>query len=692
MNNSSLRQNVHNLFAFYRFLVIIQKKGCGGVRLRTAITRKKGNGPMQSHRIALSAYQADDSYIGRVQKLVRDVVIPYQYQILNDALPDAEKSHAVENIRLAGRKLRGEAVPPESFYGMVFQDSDVAKWIEAAACTLTAAPDPELERRIDALVALIGQSQHPDGYLNSYFTVKAPERRWTNLRDAHELYCAGHMMEAAVAYFEATGKRELLDIMCRNADCLCRQFLERDRRGCPGHPEVELALMRLWRVTGIARYRELARHFIDVRGQEPNCFAEERKKDPWPVREGSAAEYDPAYSQSHQPVREQRDAVGHAVRAVYLFTGMADVARETGDEALLSSCRALWESITKRRMYVTGGIGSTVQGEAFTEDFDLPNDTAYAETCASIGLIFFAKAMLENEHRGEYGDVMEQAFYNTVLAGMQLDGRRFFYVNPLECVPGVSGVAATQRHVLPERPGWYACACCPPNAARLISSLGAYAYSEGEGVLFADLYAGGAVRTAQGVTLRCETGFPNDGLVRYTMQNSGKFTFAVRIPAWSRETALYVNGRPAELQAVCRDGYAYLKRDWQPGDVVELRLDMTPRKLYASPRIAADSGRICIRRGAQIYCAEEADNGPVLPLLLDDGAQPFAEPFDPELLGGVVPVRTAGFRLRDGVGPYTDERPKAEPATIRLIPYAAWANRGPGQMRVWLPAAFPGLP
>ncbi len=641
---------------------------------------------MKSDRISARQFQADGSFAGRLQKLVREVVVPYQYGILNDSVSGAEKSHAVENIRLAARKNTGEDVPPEAFYGMIFQDSDVAKWIEAAAYTLIATGrDEALESEVDGIVDLYAASQHEDGYVNSYFTVKAPGREWTNLREAHELYCGGHMIEAAAAYYEATGKRKLLDVMCRFADCAYDEFMHRNTRGVPGHPEIELALMKLSRATGEKRYAALAKHFIDQRGQAPNYFVEEEKGRGWNVWQGSA-ELDTDYTQSTLPVREQKDAVGHAVRAVYLYTGMADVAKETGDETLLSACRALWESITRRRMYVTGGIGSTGIGEAFTVDYHLPNDTVYAETCASIGLMFFAKKMLENEHRGEYGDVMERAFYNTVLAGMQLDGTKFFYVNPLEVVPGISGVAVTHRDDLPERPGWYACACCPPNVARCVASLGVYAYSENETTLFADLFVGGTVETKKGLSLCCETQFPHGGAVKYTVSGAGEMTFAVRIPAWSKKAALNVNGEAVDLATAVKDGYAYLTRDWRDGDKVELSLDMAPRFVYADPKVAADSGKAAVQMGALVYCAEGADNGEVLPLSVDTSVPPQALPFDAALLGGVVPVEARGFRAEPAAALYSDEPPKQTPCAIRMIPYYAWANRGLHEMRVWLPA------
>ena len=640
---------------------------------------------MKSNRIPVTSYQADDSFAGRVQKLVREEVLPYQYDILNDALPDVEKSHAIENIRLAAKKLQGGDVKPDEFYGMVFQDSDVAKWIEAAAYALAAGENPELEKAVDEVIALYGSSQHADGYVNSYFTVKAPDKIWTNMREAHELYCAGHMMEAAVAYYEVTGKRNLLDIMAKNADCIYEEFMHHNTIAYPGHPEVELALMRLWRATGNDKYMELAKHFVDVRGQKPNYFFEiEEPNRGWNVWNGTA-EINTDYTQSTLPVREQKDAVGHSVRGVYLYTGMADVAKETNDAELLQACRNLWESITKRRMYVTGGIGSTVLGEAYTEDFDLPNDTVYAETCASIGLMFFAKKLLENEHRGEYGDVMERAFYNTVLAGMQLDGKRFFYVNPLEVIPGVSGKAVTHRHDLPVRPKWYACACCPPNVARVVSSLGAYAYSENENAFFVDLFVGGTVQTEKGITLTCRTDFPHGGDVCYTVSGAAETTLAVRIPAWSQNTVLTVNGEKIDLAAVTEDGYAYINRHWQDGDVLNFSLDMTARVIYASPKIAADTGKVCVQRGALVYCAEEVDNGPVLPLYIKEDAVPKALDFEPETLGGIVPIEIDGYKKADNGALYSTEKPKYAEKTLRLIPYYTWANRGENQMRVWLP-------
>jgi len=374
-------------------------------------------------------FKLSDGLFSRYANLLCDTVIPFQEAVLNDRIEGVAPSHAIDNFRNAAELLRtGEKTG--DFYGMVFQDSDVAKWLEAAAYSLVVRPDAELEARIDELCDLIAAAQEEDGYLNTFFTLKRPDKKFTNLLEAHELYCAGHMMEAAVGLYEATGNRKLLDVMQKNADRLYKQFITDGAEGYPGHPEVELALMRLWRASGNEKYRELAEHFINVRGVDSDFYMKEAQKRDWKVWDNNPT--DKEYQQSHLPVREQPDAVGHSVRAVYLYTAMADIAAVTGEPALTEACMRLFDSITKRRMYITGGIGSMVYGEAFSKDYDLPNDTVYAETCASIGLIFFASKMLKLKRDGRFADAIERAIYNTVLAGIELDGTKFFYVNPLK--------------------------------------------------------------------------------------------------------------------------------------------------------------------------------------------------------------------------------------------------------------------
>lgn len=627
----------------------------------------------QMRQLSLDGYRSG-GFIEKYQRLVKETVIPYQYDILRDMAEDAEKSHAIQNFENAAKALRGEDVG-DGFYGMVFQDSDVAKWIEAAAYSLARYPDASLEKTLDDLIDTIAEAQDKDGYLNTRFTVSDRDKRWTNLLEAHELYCAGHMIEAACAYFEATGKTKLLDVMTKNVAHIYKRFITDGHEGCPGHPEIELALMRMYRITGSRRCLELARHFIDERGKDPSLYVREREKRDWTV--WNMDPRDNVYRQSAKPVREQADAEGHAVRAVYLYTGMADLAGETDDEELFKACRRLWESITRKRMYVTGGIGSTVLGEAFSVDYDLPPDTAYCETCASIGLMFFASRMLENDIDGEYADVMERAFYNTVLAGMQLDGKRFFYVNPLACDPGISGTSPTHRHALPSRPSWYACACCPPNAARLISAIGSYAYAENDTTAFVNLYADGEVKFRNGVAFICETNYPYGFEINFTIIEGGRL--AVRIPQWSRRYALSVNSE--RIRPEIKKGYAYL--DAKHGDKITLVLDSTPGFMYPSTKIPALTGKAALYRGPLVYCFEGVDNGgDVLSLRIktDKELKVVEDSFAPKIVAQAV-------RETDDGGLYSFAPHKHEPCEAFAVPYYTWANRGVNQMRVWIDTA-----
>lgn len=634
------------------------------------------------HRIAESGYKSD-GFIGKYQKLIKDVVVPYQYRVLKDEAEGVEKSHVVANFVNAGKALRGENVE-DGFYGMVFQDSDAGKWIEAAAYSLMNFPDEELEKKVDDLIDLIADAQDSDGYLDTYFTIENRKNRWTNLLEAHELYCAGHLMEGACAYYEATGKRKFLDVMLKNAEHIYRHFVAEKREGFPGHPEVELALMKMYRATGEEHCLELCRHFINTRGVNPDFYQREREQRDWTVWGNNPDDAD--YQQSGKPVREQTEAVGHAVRAVYLYTGMADLASQDGDMDLFAACKRLWKNITETKMYLTGGIGSTVHGEAFSTGYDLPPDTAYAETCASIGLIFFASRMLEMEVDGSYADVMEQAFYNTVLAGMQLNGEKFFYVNPLEVVPGVSGVAATHRHVLTQRPKWYACACCPPNVARLISSFGSYAYGENENTVYCHLYAPGEVEFENGLKLSCETDYPYGFKVTYRLREraAGK-RLAVRIPHWSGNAEIFVNGEKHHCE--CESGYIYL--EVKTGDVVMLQLDGMPRFVYANRRVSRLTGMAAVCRGPLVYCFEGRDNEEdILSLSLKADGEIMELSFDENLLGGTLPLQVEAVKVEEMDGLYTSSLPETTQYNATAIPYYTWGNRGENQMRVWMPLVY----
>lgn len=618
-------------------------------------------------------------FINRWQRLVKDTIIPYQYEVLNDRAEGAEKSHVIENFKNAAKALRGEDVG-DGFYGMVFQDSDAAKWIEAAAFSLISYPDSKLEKTVDEVIDIIAAAQDEDGYLNTYFTIKDREKRWQNLMEGHELYCSGHMMEAACAYYEATGKDKLLKVMEKNAEHIYNRFITEGHEGYPGHPEIELALMKLYRLTGNAHCLELAQHFINIRGKDPHFYEKEAAKRDWTVWGNDATNH--FYAQNFAPLKDQKDAVGHAVRAVYLYTGAADLASENGDNELLSACRTLWESITKRRMYITGGIGSTLIGEAFSVDYDLPNDTAYNETCASIGLMMFASRMLETDPDREYADVMERAFYNTVLAGIQLDGKKFFYTNPLEIVPGISHIAATHWHALTQRPGWHTCACCPPNAARLVSSFGKYAYGENETTAFCHLFADGEVKFDNGMGLICRTEYPYGFTVEYEV-TQGSGTLAVRIPAWSAEYSLCKNGAPLDIKL--EKGYAYISVE--AGDSITLTLDDKPHFAYASTRVPELTGCTAIWRGPLVYCFEGADNGDILPLSLKRGGNLTVSQQREPQLDGAYKITAEAVRAEDSAQLYSDQPPKEQDFTAVAIPYYTWGNRGENQMRVWITEA-----
>ncbi|MFB4331767.1 glycoside hydrolase family 127 protein [Paenibacillus sp. CR_12] len=645
----------------------------------------------RSAAVPLKQVKLTDPYWSNYIELVREVVIPYQYEALHDRIPGIEPSHGVSNFRIAAGRDEGE------YGGMVFQDSDVAKWLEAAAYSLATHRDPKLEEQVDELIDLVADAQQPDGYLNTYFTVNEPEKRWTNLTDCHELYCAGHMIEAGVAHYRATGKRKLLDVVCRLADHIDSVFGPEDGKihGFDGHQEIELALVKLYEVTQEPRYLSLSQYFIDERGTEPHFFLQE-----WEQR-GKKSFYRSvlhaphlAYHQSHLPVREQTEAVGHSVRAVYMYTAMADLAARTKDPALLEACDALWRNMVHKQMYITGGIGSTHHGEAFTTDYDLPNDTVYSETCASIGLIFFAQRMLQLAPKSEYADVMERALFNTVISSMAQDGRHFFYVNPLEVWPAACRHNPGKAHVKPVRPGWFACACCPPNVARLLSSLGEYVYTMNDDTLYAHLYIGGEAEVRFGdvpVKVMQNSALPWDGDVTFTLQpeQAVEWTVALRIPEWSRGKAgLRVNGQEMNVEDITQDGYACVKRVWAPGDTVELAFSMEIHQVRANPNIRGNAGKAAIQRGPLVYCLESVDHGVPVSSLSLAGDPKLRSRFDPNLLGGAVVIEGAGWlEESDDWGDeqlYRSSPKKMLPASLKAIPYYLWGHRGENEMAVWV--------
>jgi len=627
-----------------------------------------------------------DGFWGKRVEQVGEIIVPYQWQALNDKVPGAPRSHAMENFRIAAGLAKGE------FYGFVFQDSDLYKWLEALSYCLMNQPDPELERLADEVIEVIAKAQQPDGYLNTYFTIKEPQNRWKNLRDNHELYCAGHLFEAAVANYQATGKHTLLDVARRFADHIAAMFGPEPgkKRGYPGHPEIELALVRLYRLTGEMRYLALAKFFIDERGQKPLYFEIEAKERG--EEKPQLPFWTPGYCQSHLPVREQTEAVGHAVRAMYLYSAMADLALETQDETLVKACQRLWESVTKRRMYITGGIGSSAEGEAFTFDYDLPSDRAYAETCASIGLVFWAHRMLRLDANRKYADIMERALYNGVLSGVSLDGTRYFYTNPLKVWPKACQNRSDLRHVLFQRQPWFDCACCPPNIARLLASIPQYVYSCEKDVVYIHLFAAGeaVLELPSGqVTLIQETEYPWEGevTIRVHTKEPVQFTLAIRIPGWCRDPSLRVNGDEMDLASLLEKGYAKIKRKWRNGEKIQLSLPMLVERVRAHPEVRATVGKVALMRGPIVYCLEEVDNGPNLAqIVLPSDAELVVEGKDP-ILEDAVTLR--GMATKVDASAWGDELYAPIPynsktVPIRAIPYYAWANRTPGEMTVWI--------
>lgn len=592
---------------------------------------------------------------------------------LSHSLDMLEKAGNIRNLELAAQGAR------EGFVGgFVFQDSDLYKVIEAVSYSLATDPDPVLEQRVDGIIARIAAAQMPDGYLNTWYQIKTPDRRWTNLRDDHELYCAGHLFEAAVAHYQATGKRNLLDVATKFADHIAARFGDGpgQRPGYPGHPEIELALIKLWRVTGEKRYFDVARYFVTTRGNR--FFAKEHSTPP--------ERYTGEYWQDNCPITEHSAIVGHAVRAAYLFSGVVDIAGETGDADLLKMIDRVWKNTTQKRMYVTGGIGPSAHNEGFTTDYDLPNLTAYQETCASVAMAMWNHRLNLLYGDSRYADLVELSLYNGALAGVSLDGKRFFYVNPLE--------SRGTHH----RSEWFGCACCPPNIARTLSALGGYAYAASKDSLYVNLYIQGRAKADVGgkpVSLEVTTDYPWDGTVKMTVRPDAERQFALRLrkPGWCAGESVRVNGR-AVSNPPTEQGYLVLSRTWKPGDTVELRLPMPVRRVEANPRVEADRGQLAIARGPLIYCLEQADNSaPLMQTAIPADATLKASPFAPELLGGIVPLKGEGIVATEP--DWGEERVlyrAAQPpqkVSVTAIPYYAWDHRTPGAMRVWMPTTPP---
>lgn len=670
--------------------------------------------PVRGAREApVTAVSVDGGFWADRQKINRDVTAWYVFE-------QCEKTGRIENLRAAGEAIAGKPRPGYKFQGLFFNDSDVHKAIEGAADILAAEKAAgrqnseswkKLDAYLDDLIAVIARAQEPDGYLNSYFTLAEPTQKWANLKDKHELYCGGHLIEAGVAHHRATGKRALLDVAIRFADCVNARFGRGPGQliGVCGHEEIELALVKLWRETGEEKYLKLAQFFIEERGRT-NGPADST---------GKPRSLYGEYAQDEGPVEDHREVVGHAVRAMYLYCATADLARYTGDERYDAAMGHVWSDLTFRKTYVTGGIGPSAHNEGFTIPYDLPNDTAYAETCAGIGSVMWNHrlALLRGDSR--HVDAMERALYNGVLSGVSLSGDRFFYVNPLMTGGGV------------KRREWFDCACCPPNILRMIGGIGGYAYAWSPGAVCVNLYMDSTARVplvTGDVVVRQRTGYPWNGRVDLEITGAearpsggsvGKFELRLRVPEWAGAVKVELNGSEvgdgggAGVEEIAaQHGYVVLAREWRSGDKVALTMAMPVERLEANPAVKTNAGRVALRRGPVVYCVEGVDNsGSVADLVVPRDAAITMEQWgasdrgglaerpekrggdergqarSPELAGMTV-LRIQGLRER-GEEEWDHELYRTasggDRVTVTAVPYFAWDNRGDQGMMVWAP-------
>ena len=611
----------------------------------------------------------------RWRDLIGETTLTHQFE---EMCADGHMEAMLLNRQMhRGRELADPWADAGYWGGSVFWDSDLGKWLEAASARLEQTPDATLEARVDEVIGLFERAQEPDGYVNSHILTWRPQHRFKNLRDLHELYCAGHLIEAAVVHFEATGNDRLLRIARRLADYIDSRFGRESGkiRGYCGHPEIELALLRLYQLTKERRYLDLCRYFIDERGQSPPHFFDQEaaaRLDSRPFRPNHpGSPY--AYMQAHEPIRQQTKVVGHAVRATYLFAAAAGLALEDGDDELLATCERLWQDVVTSKLYITGGIGSASENEGFTRDFDLPNENSYAETCASIGLFLFGHRLLQARLDGQYGDVMEQALYNNILSGIGGDGRCFFYDNPM---------ASTGSKGRVDWPWWTP--CCPPNLARLVGSLSGYLYSQRADAIAVHHYVTSEA-IADDFTLRVQSEFPFGGntSIEVKVDAPVERTFHFRMPEWSEQSSISINGET--MTPSLKQGYAEVRRVWNSGDSVRLEFAMKVNKKFSRYEVDVNRGRLALTRGPLVYCLEQVDNGPNLDAVTIASDANFSAEERSDLLGGIVALTGPAVREQTDSGElYSDRPPTEEKITATAVPYYAWNNRGPGEMLVWV--------
>lgn len=616
-------------------------------------------------------------YWPRIQEMFRDKVLEKQWRILNGEveIENVGRSHCVDNFRI----MAGDMT--EKFSGSYwFSDHELGKWMEAAAYGLALGAGEHIREHMEYAIDLLERAQGEDGYLNTYYTLYEPGKRFTNFTTGHELLNAGNFLEAGIAYYLTGGGRRLLDITIRYIDLIHDTVMSADHPIYDGHEEIEIALIKLYLLCGEEKYLNLARRFVDTRGVGRCLFLDEDS-----VR---LPDVGLEYYQAHQPVREQKDALGHAVRATYLYTAMAELVAVARDETLLEPVRTLWEDITKRKIYITGGIGSEHHGERFTSAYDLPNDSAYSETCAGIGLMMFARALLKLQPEAAVADQMEKALYNTVLSGISVDGEHYFYVNPLSMKPSTAVYRQALWQVRTKREEWMLCPCCPPNLARLILSLNDYLYVVDDDRIYLNLLISNELELERGgkkEKLHVEGNEPWGGTLRVTAESDITGTVYLKKPYWSEKAVVRLNG--VDCTCECEDGYLALK-ELKRGDCAEIVFDMQARLVYANPHVDADCGKAAVEKGYLVYCAEQADNGEDLSAITVETDQPLQvyDSCEGRLGGELHRIRLNGRKMRPTESLYTFERPRTDSVAVELIPYYLWNNRGEGEMAVWLNA------
>ena len=597
-----------------------------------------------------------EGFLPKFSELIRKEAIPYQWAVLNS-------NHTVHNFKAAAKEIEGE------FIGVPFQDTDLAKWLEGVGYSLQYNPDSELEKIADGIIETIAKAQQPDGYLDTYYILAEPENKWKD--SLHELYCAGHMIEAGVAYYEGTGKKKLLDVACAIADNVAEQYGHEPEKlkGYIGHEGIELALVKLYHTTSNSKYLELSHFFVEQRKKHPELFFKDN------MEGESTVGYDYwGWDKPELAPSNLEQVAGHAVKAIYLYAGVADVAALTGNKEFLQICHDRWDTLVNKQMYIHGGLGATPVLEAFTYDYDLPGDRGYAETCASIALIFFAKRMLEIEVKSCYADAIEKSLYNIIPASVSQSGKEYFYVNPLELVPEATKKDPLKMHVKAERQSWYRCACCPPNLLRLVTSLPRYIYTEKDGTIYTHLYIGNTADIGD-LTLKQSGDYPMNGNWKVEVNCTKEARLGFRVPEWCEDFRIDVNGQKQDGDII--NGYFCFTRKWNGNDTINISMEIKPRFVWSNTQVRETAGKVAIQRGPVVYCLEEADNGGNLSALTVNVSLGLED-------GDNSQITAKGYRRTDEGTLYSFSKPEQIAADIKAIPYYMWGNRQPGEMTVWI--------